>query len=154
MRLNLFFAPGGYHDGGHGLRREMGEGRVHRGARHPGGQSFYRDLKRLVAAKGRDPAKVKVLPGTMPVIAETEEVARRLAGELSDLIEFEAGRTRLGAGACDGFNVQAPHVMDGLTAITRRLIPVLQDRGLFRPDHEEMTLRDHLGLDRPPIRSS
>jgi FMN-dependent oxidoreductase (nitrilotriacetate monooxygenase family) len=193
------------------------------------GQSFYRDLKRRIDDKGRDSAKVKILPGIMPIIAETDRAAQSLAYELSELIEFEAGFARLRAnidgidgldlddripedrlpdpatvqgvrsryellyrlakeerytvrqlikvvsssgghlqvvgtaeqvadtmqnwflaGACDGFNIQAPYVMGGLSAITDQLIPVLQDRGLFRREYQGATLRDTLGLERPP----
>jgi hypothetical protein len=53
------------------------------------------------------------------------------------------------AGACDGFSIQAPYVMAGLEAVTGQLIPVLQDRGLFRREYEGTTLRDHFGLPRP-----
>jgi N-acetyl-S-(2-succino)cysteine monooxygenase len=192
------------------------------------GQSFYRDLKRRIDDKGRESAKVKILPGIMPIIAETDRAAQSLAGELSELIEFEAGFARLRAnmdgidglglderipadrlpdpatvqgvrsryellyklatqegytvrqlikvvsssgghlnvvgtaeqvadtmqnwflaGACDGFNIQAPYVMAGLEAVTGQLIPVLQDRGLFRREYEGTTLRDHFGLPRP-----
>jgi N-acetyl-S-(2-succino)cysteine monooxygenase len=61
------------------------------------GQSFYRDLKRRIDDKGRDSAQVKILPGIMPIIAETDHAAQSLAGELSELIEFEAGFARLRA---------------------------------------------------------
>lgn len=192
------------------------------------GQSFYRDLKRRIDVKGRDSAQVKILPGIMPIIAETDSAAQALAEELSEFIEFEAGFARLRAnmdgldglglddtippgrlpdpatvqgvrsryellyklatqerytvrqlikvvsssgghlnvvgtaeqvadtmqnwflaGACDGFNIQPPFVMAGLEAVTGQLIPVLQDRGLFRREYEGTTLRDHLGLARP-----
>ena len=32
----------------------------------------------------------------------------------------------------------------------RSVVPILQERGLFRADYEGTTLRDHLGLERPP----
>jgi N-acetyl-S-(2-succino)cysteine monooxygenase len=197
------------------------------------GQSFYRDLKQRIDGKGRDSAQVKILPGIMPIIAETDRAAQALAEELAELIEFEAGFARLRAnmdgidglglddtippdrlpdpatvqgvrsryellyklatqerytvrqlikvvsssgghlnvvgtaeqvadtmqnwflaGACDGFNIQAPYVMAGLEAVTGQLIPVLQDRGLFRREYEGTTLRDHFGLGRPPRRTA
>jgi N-acetyl-S-(2-succino)cysteine monooxygenase len=31
-----------------------------------------------------------------------------------------------------------------------RVVPILVSRGLFRKDYEGKTLRDHLGLQRPP----
>ena len=52
--------------------------------------------------------------------------------------------------ACDGFTVTLPFVPQGLDDITGRLIPELQRRGLFRREYEGRTLREHLGLSRPP----
>ncbi|MFG3704761.1 LLM class flavin-dependent oxidoreductase [Micromonospora sp. NPDC047670] len=50
------------------------------------GQAFYAGLKRQVAAAGRDPEQVKVLPGIAPVLGGTEAEARALAAELEELI--------------------------------------------------------------------
>ncbi|WP_308738138.1 LLM class flavin-dependent oxidoreductase [Sorangium atrum] len=49
------------------------------------GQAFYADLKRRVAAYGRRPALVKILPGIVPVLGGTEEEARRRENELAEL---------------------------------------------------------------------
>ena len=54
--------------------------------------------------------------------------------------------------ACDGFNVMFPFVPEGLDDVVDRLVPELQRRDLFRRDYEGTTLRDHLGLPRPPNR--
>ena len=51
--------------------------------------------------------------------------------------------------ACDGFNILAPTHPDGLEAFVDTVVPVLQDRGLFRADYAGAMLRDHLGLTRP-----
>lgn len=51
--------------------------------------------------------------------------------------------------AADGFTVTFPFLPEGLEAVTRKLIPELQRRGLFRKDYEGTTLREHLGLPRP-----
>ena len=56
-------------------------------------------------------------------------------------------------GACDGFNLQLAHVPGSMTAIAEGLVPELRKRGLFRREYEGETLRDHLGLSRPPDRS-
>ncbi|MEU3409182.1 LLM class flavin-dependent oxidoreductase [Streptomyces sp. NPDC006670] len=50
------------------------------------GQETYADLKRRVAAHGRDPERVQIWPGVQPLVAGTEEEARRLIGELHDLV--------------------------------------------------------------------
>lgn len=52
-------------------------------------QAFYRDVKQQVAAAGRDPARVVVLPGMTPIIGSTEAEARRLAGELDELLVLD-----------------------------------------------------------------
>lgn len=52
-------------------------------------------------------------------------------------------------GAADGFNVMPPYFQEGFTDFTDLVVPLLQERGLFRADYEGTTLRDHLGLQRP-----
>ena len=52
-------------------------------------------------------------------------------------------------GAADGFNVMPPFFPDGLSDFVREVVPLLQERGLFRTDYEGATLRDRLGLARP-----
>jgi FMN-dependent oxidoreductase (nitrilotriacetate monooxygenase family) len=58
-------------------------------------KAFYEDLKKLVAAEGRDPSQVIVLPGFSPIIGSTEAEARRFADELNGLSDPEVGRNRL-----------------------------------------------------------
>jgi FMN-dependent oxidoreductase (nitrilotriacetate monooxygenase family) len=58
-------------------------------------QAFYADLKSLVAAQGRAPEQVLILPGLSPMIASTEAEAQRLARETDDLSDPEVGRKRL-----------------------------------------------------------
>jgi FMN-dependent oxidoreductase (nitrilotriacetate monooxygenase family) len=55
------------------------------------------------------------------------------------------------AGAADGFNVMPPFFPQGLEDFTRLVVPILQERGLFRLDYSGSTLRDHLGLGRPAL---
>jgi FMN-dependent oxidoreductase (nitrilotriacetate monooxygenase family) len=57
--------------------------------------AFYRSLKSRVAAQGRDPDSVKILPGVSPIIAETETEARAVERELNSYIDLVAGRARL-----------------------------------------------------------
>jgi FMN-dependent oxidoreductase (nitrilotriacetate monooxygenase family) len=50
------------------------------------------------------------------------------------------------AGACDGF-ILIPHVTPGgLDRFADEVVPLLQERGVFRTDYEGPTLHDHLGL--------
>jgi FMN-dependent oxidoreductase (nitrilotriacetate monooxygenase family) len=54
-------------------------------------------------------------------------------------------------GAADGFNVMPPFFPEGLDDFTREVVPLLQERGLFRTEYEGNTLRDHLGIARPDL---
>ena len=58
-------------------------------------RAFYADLKQLVAAEGRDPKAVVILPGFNPVIGSTEAEAQRYEAELNELSDPEVGRHRL-----------------------------------------------------------
>ncbi len=49
-------------------------------------------------------------------------------------------------GACDGFNSTPPYLPGGCDEFVDLVIPVLQERGLFRAAYEGATLREHLGL--------
>ncbi|HEY5834462.1 NtaA/DmoA family FMN-dependent monooxygenase [Streptomyces sp.] len=53
------------------------------------------------------------------------------------------------ADAADGF-ILVPHITPGgLDAFADTVVPLLQERGVFRQEYEGPTLRDHLGLRRP-----
>ncbi|MGJ5243139.1 nitrilotriacetate monooxygenase, partial [Bradyrhizobium oligotrophicum] len=51
--------------------------------------------------------------------------------------------------AADGFNVMPPYFHEGFESFVDLVVPILQERGLFRTDYSGATLRDHLGLLRP-----
>lgn len=191
-------------------------------------QAFYADLKQRTAAAGRDPETIKILPGIVPVIASTQEEARRLEQELDDLILPEHARNQLAgvlrvhaeslkldaqltadlpsevhiegaksrytlivnlarrerltvrqligrlgggrghrtfagtpeqvadaiqgwfeAGAADGFNIMPPVLPSGLEIFVDHVVPILQERGLFRREYSGRTLREHFGLAKP-----
>ncbi|MCR8657155.1 LLM class flavin-dependent oxidoreductase [Paenibacillus endoradicis] len=51
--------------------------------------------------------------------------------------------------AADGFNIMPPYLPGGLDEFVDKVIPILQQRGLFRYEYEGDTLREHLGLEKP-----
>jgi alkanesulfonate monooxygenase SsuD/methylene tetrahydromethanopterin reductase-like flavin-dependent oxidoreductase (luciferase family) len=54
--------------------------------------------------------------------------------------------------AVDGFNI-TPHLLpSSLADIVDKVVPELQDRGVYRTEYEGTTLREHLDL--PPVRAS
>lgn len=49
-------------------------------------------------------------------------------------------------GGCDGFNILPTHLPAGLGDFAEMVVPILQERGLFRREYQETTLRGHLGV--------
>lgn len=84
------------------------------------------DLKRRVAACGRESEAVKVL------INVSLDVA---VDRLEALFQ---------SGSCDGFNMLVPP--SALDDFVDRVLPELRRRGLFHQDYRGATLRSHLGL--------
>ncbi|MFI2779541.1 LLM class flavin-dependent oxidoreductase [Streptomyces sp. ALB3] len=195
------------------------------------GITFYKDVKQRAETLGRDPDGIKILPGIVPVIGDTEAEALELDAELDRLIvpeyakrqlartlkldpaelhldrelpdglpdedEIEGAKSRytlivelarrekltvrrligrLGggrghrtfagtalqvadtiehwyeSGAADGFNIMPAVLPSGLEVFVDRVVPILQDRGLFRTGYTGATLREHYGLPRPANR--
>ncbi|MFE6924289.1 LLM class flavin-dependent oxidoreductase [Nocardia sp. NPDC057663] len=96
-------------------------------------------------------------------LAETEDLTvRQLIGKLGggrghrtfagtpEQVADEL-QTWFEAGAADGFNIMPPYLPGGLEDFVDRVVPILQERGLFRTDYESTTLRGHYGLD--PVES-
>jgi alkanesulfonate monooxygenase len=52
----------------------------------------------------------------------------------------------------DGFNIMFPFLPQGLDDFVHRVVPELQNRGIFRREYEGRTLRENLGLPRPKNR--
>ena len=97
--------------------------------------------------------------GIMKIIREENPTLRQL------YLRYERGRKTIkgtpsqvadvmehwfSTGACDGFMMQFHILPGGLEEFVTGVIPELQRRGLFRKDYQGPTLRDHLGLPRPP----
>jgi FMN-dependent oxidoreductase (nitrilotriacetate monooxygenase family) len=193
--------------------------------------AFYQDVKKRTVAFGRDPEGIKILPGIVPVIGDTEAAALELDAELDRLIQPEYAKRQLAArlridpdqldldgqlpediptedeiegaksrytlvvelarrekltvrqligrlgggrghrtfagtaeqvadtiehwydaGAADGFNIMPAVLPSGLELFVDRVVPILQERGLFRTEYTGRTLREHYGLPRPANR--
>ncbi len=98
-----------------------------------------------------------------PVGLASEWRARAAAGKLSArevVIEVTGRQSFVGspetvariinefvqADAADGY-ILVPHITpDGLAPFVDKVVPLLQERGVFRADYTGSTLRDHLGL--------
>ncbi|MEU4420937.1 LLM class flavin-dependent oxidoreductase [Actinoplanes sp. NPDC024001] len=55
-------------------------------------------------------------------------------------------------GAADGFNIMPAVLPSGIEAFATKVVPILQERGLFRTEYTGATLREHYGLPRPANR--
>jgi alkanesulfonate monooxygenase SsuD/methylene tetrahydromethanopterin reductase-like flavin-dependent oxidoreductase (luciferase family) len=117
----------------------------------------YRELRALA-----DP---RVLTNLNLILGESETTARRRAAELDAMLPPSASGVRFvgtperlvelfatwqQAGACDGFNLLPAVLPDDLDLLVDAAIPLAQRHGLFRTDYTGSTLREHLGLSRPP----
>jgi alkanesulfonate monooxygenase len=97
----------------------------------------------LVSLARRDNLTVRQLAQMVGAYGGLQMVGT--ATEIADTMQ-----TWLEAEACDGFNVMFPTVPAGLNDFVDFVVPELQRRGIFRREYEGTTLRDHLGLPRPP----
>ncbi|MEU0840734.1 NtaA/DmoA family FMN-dependent monooxygenase [Streptomyces sp. NPDC005962] len=113
-------------------------------------------------ARGR--AQVRMYRDPLAVAREWRELAEANKWSIRDLV-IETGnrQTFIGspatvaetinslvqADAADGF-ILVPHITPGgLDTFADTVVPLLQERGVFRTEYEGTTLRDHLGLAHP-----
>lgn len=59
------------------------------------GQAFYQSQKQQVAAAGRNPDHVVIMPGVMPIVGETREQAQALWKKLNTLVDIDNGLKQL-----------------------------------------------------------
>jgi FMN-dependent oxidoreductase (nitrilotriacetate monooxygenase family) len=52
-------------------------------------------------------------------------------------------------GTVDGYTIQPPRAPDDIVEFVEKVIPILQDRGVFRREYEAGTMRDRYGLPYP-----
>lgn len=69
----------------------------------------------------------------------------RLVGTASDVAEEMAEIVT--SGAADGFVISPAFLPDTFEDFVGKVVPILQEKGLFRSDYEAGTLRDHLWSD-------
>lgn len=102
--------------------------------------------QKLIDMAARDGLTVRQLAqyvgGSFSVLELTGTVAM-IADEMEAWLE---------SGGCDGFNVMFPFLPAGLDDFVDKVVPELQRRGIFRRRYEGTTLRENLGLPRPPNR--
>ncbi|CAN5331192.1 LLM class flavin-dependent oxidoreductase [soil metagenome] len=211
----------GESDQGRQLGAQIAEGTYANAENFEAAREYYQDLKGRAVKLGRNPDHIVVLPGLIPIIADTDEEALAIEEAENGKLDFDKALVQLGrpfnyhnfgqydpdapfpdvthitlnsykghaekiiriartegltlretawrfaarnnpfvgtaktvadeierwfkGGACDGFNyrVTAPGPFARFVA---EVVPILQERGLFRTEYEGETLREHLGL--------
>jgi FMN-dependent oxidoreductase (nitrilotriacetate monooxygenase family) len=100
-----------------------------------------------IAAQWRRLAEDKQLSIRQLVIEVTARTAFvGTPAQVADKID-----TRIQDDAADGY-ILVPHLTPhGLDDFVDTVVPLLQERGVFRTDYDGPTLRDHLGLARPEV---
>lgn len=130
-------------------------------------QHAYAHFQDQAATEGRT---VRILQSILPILGETEQLARERADQLDAVAARRNGQAVIPraygfigtpqqladfmhqwftARAADGFHLLPAVLPDGLTQLTHKLVPELQARGHFREGYTGKTLRDHLQLPRP-----
>jgi alkanesulfonate monooxygenase SsuD/methylene tetrahydromethanopterin reductase-like flavin-dependent oxidoreductase (luciferase family) len=103
-----------------------------------------------VAARWRELAERKGLSMRQLVIEVTARSA--FVGSASTVAELMDRYVQ--DDAADGY-ILVPHLTPhGLDRFVDEVVPILQERGVFRAEYGGPTLRDHLGLDVPPRRDA
>ena len=130
----------------------------------------------LSAFSPRDRVTPDLLPdpigfnGSVTGLIELRELAARPGATFGDLVRSMSGRAPLGMWAlvgsgetvadqlqhwfeheaADGFNLMMPTAPGGVEAFVKHVVPVLQERGLFRRHYSNSTLRSNLGVPHNP----
>ena len=125
------------------------------------------ELRRLLVLKGRRPEDFIVAVSQNPIVGRTEQEARGKYMELLQLIPHNSLPRPLFFGSAEKVADQVqdwyetgamdmlilrqdhPH---GLQDFIELVVPILQQRGVFRTEYESDTLRGNLELPRPAFR--
>ncbi len=81
----------GASDAGRQLAAETAEMVFTSGRTLADGQEFYRDVKARALAAGRNPDHIKILPGALVVVGESEAEAREKRALLDSLVHYDSG---------------------------------------------------------------
>ncbi|MBR7833848.1 NtaA/DmoA family FMN-dependent monooxygenase [Actinospica durhamensis] len=125
------------------------------------------DLGEHTVARGR--ASVRMHRDPLETAREWRELAERKNYSIRELIIEVTGRQNfigsartiadtlddyVQSDASDGF-ILVPHITpDGLGEFADKVVPLLQEKGVFRTEYEGTTLREHLGLRPLPRRDA
>lgn len=83
-------------DAGRNLAAQHAEGIYTNAETLEEGQAFYADIKQRTAATGRNPDHVVILPGLVPIIAATDDEARRIESQRNGALDLKKTLVQLG----------------------------------------------------------
>jgi alkanesulfonate monooxygenase SsuD/methylene tetrahydromethanopterin reductase-like flavin-dependent oxidoreductase (luciferase family) len=94
-------------------------------------------LKSIAAGKSISIADAGRIYGRGVMCPRLVGTAKDIAEEMAEIVASEAA---------DGFVVSPAFLPDTFEDFVDGVVPILQDKGLFRRDYQGTTLRDHLGI--------
>lgn len=120
------------------LDEPVPEHRIPKESNHHG--AYFAEIKKMVA-RGMTLREIsqQYTRGKVTVFGAPNEIA--------DMMQEWLERD-----ACDGFMITFPVIPSTLRDFIEKVVPILQERGIFRTDYTGSTLREHLGLPRPANR--
>jgi len=102
-----------------------------------GSQGNINALKSIAAGEPISIADAGRIYGRGVMCPRLVGTAKDVADEMADIVA---------SGAADGFVVSPAFLPDTFEDFVDGVVPILQDKGLFRRDYAGVTLRDHLGI--------
>jgi alkanesulfonate monooxygenase len=101
----------GASDSGRQLAAEVAEVIFAAGGPIADARAYYADIKSRAAKAGRDPSLIKILPGALVTVAETDDAAREKRALLDSLVHPDSGMGALSIALgvdARGFDLDAP----------------------------------------------
>ncbi len=102
-----------------------------------GSQGNLAALKSIASGKSMNIAEAGRIYGRGVMCPRLVGTAKDIADEMAEIVS---------SGAADGFVVSPAFLPETFEDFVDRVVPVLQQKGVFRREYEGPTLRDHLGF--------
>jgi FMN-dependent oxidoreductase (nitrilotriacetate monooxygenase family) len=107
------------------------------------GRQYYADLKARATALGRDADAIKVLPGLLPILADTDEEAQRIAAAQEEALDLD--KLLVGLGRAFNYHDFRQYPLDepfpDLTGVTLNSYKGHAERIIRIAREEQLTLR-------------
>ncbi|MCS0673482.1 NtaA/DmoA family FMN-dependent monooxygenase [Cytobacillus firmus] len=132
-------------------------------------KAFSQELKRRVKLEGRSPNDFLIMPTQNPIVGRTEKEAEEKFQELQSLMPiyripkptFFGSAEKVADQVQDWYEAGAMDLLlirqelpSGFDDFIDLVVPILQERGIYRKEYESNTLRGNLGLPYPENRYS